>query len=74
MKTGTHLGQNNSSKNIFLGKFQCNSTRNVPKDNLGGLKNAKFDFCDDENEKETPKMDLGRAAKITGLESQEERQ
>ena len=37
----------------------------MPKDNLGGLKNAKFDFCDDENEKETPKMDLGRTAKIT---------
>ena len=45
----------------------------MPKDNLGGLKNAKFDFCDDENEKETPKMDLGRTAKITtGHESQEE--
>ena len=28
MKTGTHLGQNSSSKNIFLNKFQCNSTRN----------------------------------------------
>jgi len=35
----------------------------VPKDNLGVLKNKKFDFCDDENEKETPKMDLGKQIK-----------
>jgi hypothetical protein len=44
----------------------------VPKDNLGGLKNKKFDFCDDENEKETPKMDLGKHAKIAGKDSQDE--
>jgi len=26
-------------------------------------KTKKFDFCDDENEKETPKMDLGKQIK-----------
>ena len=28
IKTGTHLGQSQTTKNIFLSKFQCNSTRN----------------------------------------------
>jgi len=44
----------------------------VPKDNLGGLKNKNFDFCDDEDEGKTPKMDLGKHAKFTGKESQDE--
>jgi hypothetical protein len=28
IKTGTHLGHENQSKNIFLNKFVCNSTKN----------------------------------------------
>lgn len=50
-KTGTHFGQATTSKNIFLNKFQCNSTRNNANlryhnvdagANIGG----KFDFGD----------------------------
>ena len=58
IKTGTHLGQGSQSKNIFLNKFVCNSTKNQKEmDN----KQAKFDFevpiGDSVNDDKTPRIE-----------------
>lgn len=40
IKTGTNLAQSSQSKNIFLNKFVCNSTKNKQEE----VNQNKFDF------------------------------
>lgn len=65
MKTGTHLGQHSQTKNIFLNKFKCESTRNnqryanIQEDHeLGKHPAFSFKNIDDSNQK---KEDLPKA-------------
>ena len=44
LKTSTHLGSDPQQNNIFLNKFQCNSTRNSNTNNRYNDQNQQFNF------------------------------
>jgi len=70
VKTGTHLGANGQQKNIFLNKFQCNSTRNSQSNNR--YKEQNFNFksnAPDRNSSEGPPSEKSAFNKKLGARS-----